>query len=203
MNEISNYLYSLWPIVIGVLLMLLVKSAKLRTSKIRISTSMSPMTEFRLPHVPEDALDTVASYLEFDRSLLSRCAVGKDLPKIYAKTNMGTNEWNGYISNTDDLPFSLFEKLKKDTYTIKGLSYQNGIHENWFEMSGIIDKRSVPDICQALMELKKERIGVFGLSGDAFLKLLYHSGSLSGILLAYAAQNKLDVIGVNYGFDIK
>jgi len=113
--------------------------------------------------------------------------------------DVGAVPGHGRLGSPEDLRECAFERLVRDELIANGLFSSRGrpgnIHKIAFEKLGILDARNVDDIRRYSRKQRCDGIRIFACGGPALPGRMLSFGGESGLLFAYLASYKLEVIG--------
>ncbi len=179
--------------------MLALKSLRIGSSRVRIDTSADTGSDKKGEELPTamGAEERVTSYHGLKLSEASRRALAEDSIAFAGPLDPATS-WKGYICRADDSARAIFDQMVRETLIV------NCIFDP--------DRRSGSIEPVALSRLGIAEIGwlsgtrsrwegnrslqLFVRNGSEFLSNLMAIGRRSGLLLAYMADSRLDLIGV-------
>lgn len=188
------------PIPVGGALMLALKSLRVGSSRVRIDTSAKdPGPDKKGEELPTaiEAEERVTSYHGLELSASSKRALAED-SIAFAGTPDQATSWKGYICHADDSARAIFDQMVRETLIVNCIfnpdrrsDYTEHVA---FSRLGIAEIGRLP---RARSRWEGPRpLQLFVRNGSEFLSDLMVIGRRSGLLLAYMADSRLDLIGV-------
>ena len=183
---IAYYISQFYPLIIGVLLFLLLKSLNLLKHKTKVTLEKSTSSEVTI-----DELSHMLSNPVYDI---------RDLPSesdkqhsIYLCAYFGMNVFGSYVINSAEPRKAAFAKLIADRLIMQGISIKasrsNQAESAWACTLGIMDLDHASNLTAF-----PERLEIFSPSKEALFNHLLKPNSLSGPLLGHLVSYNLDMV---------